>query len=102
MIGAEEYLCLFWGETMRLKDGFMLKKILDDYIVVPTGDNIVDFAVAVSLNETGAFLWQQLESEKSVEELADALAGEYDITSEEVIDDVVEFAELLKTHNFLA
>ncbi len=87
---------------MRLKDGFMLKKILDDYIVVPTGDNIVDFAVAVSLNETGAFLWQQLESEKSIEELADALASEYDITSEEVIDDVIEFAELLKTRNFLA
>ncbi len=87
---------------MRLKDGFMLKKILDDYIVVPTGDNIVDFAVAVSLNETGAFLWQQLENEKTIEELADALAGEYDITSEEVIDDVIEFAELLKGRNFLA
>ena len=87
---------------MRLKDGFMLKKILDDYIVVPTGDNIVDFAVAVSLNETGAFLWQQLQSEKSIEELADALASEYDITSKEVIDDVIEFVELLKSRNFLA
>lgn len=86
---------------MRLKDGFMLKKILDDYIVVPTGDNIVDFAVAVSLNETGAFLWQQLESEKSIEELAEALACEYDIASEEIIDDVVEFAELLRVRNFL-
>ena len=87
---------------MRLKDGFMLKKILDDYIVVPMGDNIVDFAVAVSLNETGAFLWQQLESEKSIEELADALAGEYDITREEVIEDVIEFAGLLKERSFLA
>ena len=92
----------FLGEDMKLKDGFMLKKILDDYVVVPVGDNIVDFAVAVSLNETGAFLWQQLSSEKNVNELADALASEYDITSEEVIGDVIEFAELLKTHNFLA
>ena len=87
---------------MKLKDGFMLKKILDDYIVVPTGDNIVDFAVAVSLNETGAFLWQQLENEKTVYELADALAVEYDVTPDEVIGDVVEFADMLKTHNFLA
>ncbi|MBO5734175.1 MAG: PqqD family protein [Clostridia bacterium] len=87
---------------MKLKDGFMLKKILDDYIVVPTGDNIVDFAVAVSLNETGAFLWQQLESEKNIYELADALAAEYDVTPDEVIGDVVEFADMLKTHNFLA
>jgi len=89
------------GETMKLKDGFMLKKILDDYIVVPTGDNIVDFAVAVSLNESGAFLWEQLSSEKSIYELAEALAKEYELTSEDVIGDVEEFAELLKTHSFL-
>ncbi len=87
---------------MRLKDGFILKKILDDYIVVPTGDNIVDFAVAVSLNESGAFLWEQLSKDMTVMELADALATEYDVTGDEVFDDVVEFVELLKTHNFLA
>ncbi|MBQ3118671.1 MAG: PqqD family protein [Clostridia bacterium] len=87
---------------MRLKEGFILKKILDDYIVVPTGDNIVDFAVAVSLNESGAFLWEQLSEEKTIFELADALASEYNVSSEEVIGDVAEFAELLKTHDFLA
>lgn len=87
---------------MKLKDGFMLKKILDDYIVVPTGDNIVDFAVTVSLNESGAFLWEKLSKERTIFELADALAAEYDVSSEDVIGDVAEFAELLKTHNFLA
>ncbi len=86
---------------MKIKDGFILKKILDDYVVVPTGDNIVDFAVAVSLNESGAFLWEQLSEEKTIFELADALALEYGVTSEEVIDDVAEFVELLKTHSFL-
>ena len=55
---------------MLLKKGFILKKILDDYMVVPTGDNIIDFSVAVSLNETGAFLWKQLENEKTHEDFA--------------------------------
>jgi len=86
---------------MLLKQGFMLKKILDDYIVVPTGDNIVDFSVAVSLNETGAFLWKQLESEKTFEELVDALSGEYEVSPNDVKDDVSEFVKLLKTHDFL-
>ena len=86
---------------MKLKEGFMLKKILDDYIVVPTGDNIVDFAVAVSLNETGAFLWKQLESEKTQAELAEALAAEYGISADDVCGDVLEFIELLKKHSFL-
>ncbi len=87
---------------MLLKKGFMLKKILDDYMVVPTGDNIIDFSVAVSLNETGAFLWQQLESEKSHEDLVTALSSEYGVLPEDVDGDVSEFIELLKTHNFLA
>lgn len=86
---------------MLLKKGFMLKKILDDYMVVPTGDNIVDFAVAVSLNETGAFLWKQLESEKSHEDLVLALSSEYGVLPEDVDGDVSEFVKLLKTHNFL-
>ena len=93
---------LIWRKAMKLKEGFMLKKILDDYIVVPTGDNIVDFAVAVSLNETGAFLWKELECEKTPEELAQALAAEYEITVDEVEADVKEFIDLLKAHNFLA
>ena len=87
---------------MLLKKGFMLKKILDDYIVVPTGDNIVDFAVAVSLNETGAFLWKQLESEKTHEELVVLLSQEYGVSPENVDDDVSDFIKLLKNHGFLA
>lgn len=87
---------------MKLKEGFMLKKILDDYVVVPTGDNIVDFAVAVSLNETGAFLWNQLKEDKTTEQLADALAAEYDVAAGDVLADVDDFVNLLKTHNFLA
>ncbi len=87
---------------MKLREGFMLKKILDDYIVVPTGNNIVDFAVAVSLNETGAFLWHQLEQEKTADELSQALSDEYGVSAQEVAQDVDEFVELLKTHNFLS
>lgn len=87
---------------MKLKEGFILKKILDDYIVVPTGDNIVDFAVAVSLNETGAFLWHQLEEEKNAEELISALCAEYEASADEVGTDVDEFINLLRTHGFIA
>lgn len=87
---------------MKIKEGFLVKKILDDYLVIPTGDNIVDFSVAVSLNESGAFLWQQLTEEKSQDELVDALLSEYDLSDRIVANnDVEEFIGLLKLHNFL-
>ncbi len=87
---------------MRIKDGFLVKKILDDYLVVPTGDNIVDFAVVVSLNESGAYLWEQLTTEKTQAELVDALLSAYDIPERSMAeDDVSEFIALLKTRGFL-
>ncbi|MBQ7006680.1 MAG: PqqD family protein [Oscillospiraceae bacterium] len=87
---------------MKVKDGFLIKKILDDYLVVPTGDNIVDFSVVVSLNESGAFLWEQLRTEKTETELIDALMGTYEPLERSVAEnDVAEFISLLKSHGFL-
>ncbi|MBD8946517.1 MAG: PqqD family protein [Clostridiales bacterium] len=88
---------------MKIKDGFLVKKILDDYLVVPTGDNIVDFAVAVSLNESGAFLWEQLKSDRTKEDLVRALMAEYEAVDNATAEkDVVEFISLLKSHGFLS
>lgn len=88
---------------MKIRDGFLLKQILGDYLVVPTGDNIVDFAAAVSLNESGSFLWKQLENDKSQTDLVDALVAEYELPDRSVAEtDVGEFISLLKTHGFLA
>lgn len=88
---------------MKIKDGFLVKKIVDDYLVVPTGDNIVDFAVAVSLNESGAFLWEQLKSDRTKDDLIRALMAEYEEVDKFVAEkDVVEFINLLKAHGFLS
>ena len=48
---------------MKVKDGFIVKKVVDDYVVVPVGDNFVDFSSIINLNETGAFLWKCLEND---------------------------------------
>ena len=45
---------------MKLKDGFVLRKVGGDNIVVPTGDTL-DLNMMVTLNETGRFLWEKLE-----------------------------------------
>ncbi len=87
---------------MKVKDGFLIKKILDDYLVVPTGDNLVDFSVVVSLNESGAFLWEQLETEKTEAALIDALMDTYAPLERSVAEnDVAEFISLLQSHGFL-
>ena len=88
---------------MHIKEGFLVRKIIDDYIVVPTGDNIVDFAATISLNESGAFLWNTLQNDCSEEDLIRALMQEYEGVDEETAkEDVLEFVALLKANNLLS
>ena len=87
---------------MKINPGFALKDIAGSFVVVPTGDNLVDFSAMITLNETGAFLWNLLSDEISIEELADAMCSEYEISKEEAVLDVTEFVETLKNKKVLS
>lgn len=86
---------------MRLKDGFLLRKVAGEFIVVPSGDAMIDFKAMISLNETGATLWEALKEEKSESDLVQVLLGEYDVDRETAAEDVGEFVNLLKEKNLL-
>lgn len=43
---------------MKINDGFSLRKVADSYVIIPVGDNLVDFSAMITINETGAFLWK--------------------------------------------
>ncbi len=64
---------------MKAKDGFVLRNVVDEYMIMPTGANIGEFDGAVVLNEVSAFLWEKLQSSVTREELLNALLEEYDV-----------------------
>ena len=80
---------------LKIKSEFILREIMGSYIVVPTGEKLVDFKVMITLNETSAFLWNLLNDEKTFDELVDELISEYDVDIETAKADVKEFIELL-------
>ncbi len=87
---------------MKIREGFILKEIADTFVVVPVGDNMVDFSLMITINETGAFLWNCLKEDKTRDELADALMNEYEgATREEMLEDIDAFTSLLKENNIL-
>ena len=86
---------------MKIKDGFVLRKLADSHIVVPLGNQIGDFGSIIKLSESGAFLWQQLECEKTVDELVVALTTEYDVNKEKAKIDVMAFVDKLKSSGLL-
>lgn len=86
---------------MRVKDGFLLKEIAGEYVLVPVGENLVDFSAMAVLNETGAFLWKQMLNETTKEKLLEAVLAEYDIEAEVAGKDIDDFLKLMKEHDLL-
>ena len=67
------------AKDMKIKEGFVLREVMDEYIVMPTGDNIAKFEGAVVLNEVSAFIYKLLEHPMCREDLLAAIVREYDV-----------------------
>lgn len=65
---------------MKVKDGFMLRNVGGRYIVVAVGKAAEEFNGLITLNESGAFLWEQLAEGCTYEELLEKMLEEYDVT----------------------
>ncbi len=86
---------------MRIKDGFVLRTVGGNHMVVPVGVQTVDFRCIITLNETGATLWKRLQQEQDEEQLVTALLEEYDVSAEVAAADVARFVESLRQANLL-
>lgn len=67
------------GFTMKIKEGFVLRNIAGSNIVVPVGETSAEFNGMITLNDSGAFLWKELEKGSDVDGLTAALLREYDV-----------------------
>ena len=81
---------------MKVKDGFVLRKVAGNYIIIGVGEEAVDFNGMITVNETGAFLWNLLSEDITVDELLSALLKEYDIDENTAKADIDEFITKLK------
>ncbi len=87
---------------MRIKDGFVVRNICGEYVVVAVGRQTLDFKGLIKLNETGSFLWEQLQSERTADELLNALRNEYDVSEEIAKADIAAFIASLQEAELLA
>ena len=82
-----------------IKQGYVVREIAGEFIAVPVdsscGTNIV------ILNPVSKFLWDELKTEKSFEELLNAILSNYDVSKEEAESDLKEFLMQLIGNNLL-
>lgn len=85
---------------MKIKEGFLLRRVAGQDVVLPAGGGL-DLGMMITLNETGAFLWERLQTETGEDALVSALLGEYDVDEQTARRSVAAFVEKLRENDFL-
>lgn len=81
---------------MRRNENFILRRVADMTVIVPVGAATEQFPGMISVNETGAFLWELLEQEQTLQSLGEALVLAYQVEQEQAEADASAFLEKLR------
>lgn len=71
--------------------------VAGETLVVPVRGCVGDLASIYSFNATGTLVWKLLESPKTVEEVAAAVAQAYDVECSRAEQDVATFVDEMKS-----
>lgn len=83
--------------AIKLKKGFVLRKIGPQYMAVPYGSMTSEIKGMVTLTESGYLLWREMEKGvDTVEALAKVLTDTYEVEEDEAVRDVNGFLDYLK------
>ena len=75
---------------MKKKEGFVLRQVCGENVIVGEGLEAINFGKLLSLNETAAWLWQQAvaQGDFTIDSLTEKLCEEYDVSEEQARKDV--------------
>ena len=79
-----------------LNNNFMLKKVGNEYMIIPTSNKNVNIYKIFNTNETGAFIFNNLKDNKSIDEILSLLKKEYNAPLDVLKNDLDEFILELK------
>ena len=86
---------------MKLKNGFILREVAGQIVVLPSGDDL-DLNMMITLNEVGKFIWLLLEKDTNEAAIVAAILEEYDVDRTTAEAAVAGFVRKLEEHGFLA
>ena len=86
---------------MKIKEGFVVREIAGQSVVVALGEASKSFNGIIKLNETGRVIWDKLTEGAEKEDIVKAILDEYEIDRDTVEKDIDTFVATLKENNIL-
>ncbi|MBQ6193502.1 MAG: PqqD family protein [Prevotella sp.] len=80
---------------MKAKKGFNLRNVCGEQIIVAEGKENIDFSNIISMNESSAYLWKEIQQRESFtpEDLAQLLLDQYEVDEDTALTDAKTLAE---------
>lgn len=86
---------------MKLKEGFVLREVAGQNVVIAVGKAGKSFNGMINLNETSTIIWKGVSDGLSDVEIAAKLTEVYDVSSEKALADTRKIISQMKTEGFI-
>lgn len=86
---------------MRVTKTMIMREIAGEHILIPVGEAATELFGLISLNESGALLWEKLQQECTEKDLIEAVLAEYEVDEETAGAGVRRFLKKLREENLL-
>jgi len=83
-------------QTFVRSPSVVARVVAGETLLVPIRAKVGDLASIYRFNGTGSLIWKLLESPKTVAELAESVAREYELEGLQAVRDVTEFVGEMK------
>lgn len=79
---------------IKAKEGFLIEKMMDGYMIFATGKNADSFNAMIQTNKTGALYWHLIEKGTSLEELTLTALNTFEgLDKDTAVQDIEEYLE---------
>jgi hypothetical protein len=78
-------------QVFRKNENFVFRQIDDEMLLVPIKNNVGDMGAIYNLNEVGAYVWKHLDGEKTLSDIRNGIAAEFEVSPQDAEGDLMEF-----------
>lgn len=92
---------MIWEKVFRKKEDIVSRNIADELFLVPVRENLADMTGVYSLNPIAGYIWNSIDSSRTLAEIRDLVIEKFDVARETADADIREFISELYSENLI-
>jgi hypothetical protein len=90
-----------WDKIFRKNQQIVSRKIAGELFLVPIRGKLADMQQIFTLNPVGAYIWQELDREKSLKDICNGVISTFEVEKEQAESDISDFIHELRASDLI-